>query len=197
MSRTRPGQKCGTLLKLTRRATIIVVIMSGLTHKQERFCQEYATHGNATRAAINAGYSEKTAHSIGAENLGKPEISARILELSMIPIKKLEITRERVIEEMARIAFSDTRKLFNDQGDLRPIHDLDDDAAAAVAAFEVVAVKQGRGEDVEIDYVHKVKQYDKMKALSELGKHFNIYEDHQKSGQGEIHVHIEGKDSEL
>jgi phage terminase small subunit len=171
--------------------------MSDLTHKQEKFCQEYATHGNATRAAINAGYSEKTAYAIGHENLSKLEISERILELTMAPIKKLEITRERVIEEMARIAFADPRKMFTETGDLRPIHELDDDTAATLAGVEVVTVTRGRGEDAEVDYVHKVKHWDKGKMLSELGKHFNIYEDHQKSGTGEIHVHIEGKDSEL
>lgn len=170
--------------------------MSKLTHKQEMFCQEYATHGNATRAAINAGYSEKTAHSIGCENLSKPEIVERIMELAAEPIKKLEITRERVIEEMARIAFADSRKLFDENGDLKPIHELDDNTAAAIAGVEVVTVNKGRGEAATVDYIHKVKQWPKDRMLSELGKHFNIYEDHQKSGVGEMHVHIEGKDAD-
>jgi phage terminase small subunit len=45
-----------------------------LTDKQRRFCEEYAIDWNATRAAIAAGYSEKTAYSIGSENLKKPEV---------------------------------------------------------------------------------------------------------------------------
>ena len=46
----------------------------GLSLKQKRFCEEYAISGNATDAAKKAGYSEKTAYSIGTENLKKPEI---------------------------------------------------------------------------------------------------------------------------
>ncbi len=51
-----------------------------LTPKQEIFCLEYLIDLNATQAAIRAGYSEKTAHSIGNENLIKPAIQARIAD---------------------------------------------------------------------------------------------------------------------
>lgn len=49
-----------------------------LTPKQRRFCEEYLKSGNATEAAKKAGYKEKAAHSMGAENLRKPAISAYI-----------------------------------------------------------------------------------------------------------------------
>lgn len=45
-----------------------------LTEKQKRFCDEYLINPNATQAAIRAGYSKKTARSIGEENLEKPHI---------------------------------------------------------------------------------------------------------------------------
>lgn len=48
--------------------------MANLTAKQQRFCDEYLIDLNATQAAIRAGYSDKTAYSIGSENLKKPEI---------------------------------------------------------------------------------------------------------------------------
>ena len=51
-----------------------------VTPKQKRFCDEYLIDCNATQAAIRAGYSEKTAYSIGNENLSKPEIRAYIDE---------------------------------------------------------------------------------------------------------------------
>ena len=47
-----------------------------LNQKQLTFCEEYIKTNNATKAAIAAGYSEKTAYVIGAENLRKPNISA-------------------------------------------------------------------------------------------------------------------------
>lgn len=49
-----------------------------LTPKQQKFCDEYIKTGNATLSAINAGYSQKTAYSIGTENLKKPELKKYI-----------------------------------------------------------------------------------------------------------------------
>ncbi len=48
---------------------------------KERFCQEYVKLGNATQAAINAGYSKKTASQIGSHLLKEPEIGEKIEEL--------------------------------------------------------------------------------------------------------------------
>jgi len=55
-----------------------------LTAKQEKFCHEYLIDLNATQSAIRAGYSEDTAHSIGWENLRKPEIKARLQLLNTL-----------------------------------------------------------------------------------------------------------------
>lgn len=52
----------------------MIVAGKKLTAKQQRFCDEYLIDLNATQAAIRAGYSKKTAYSIGQENLNKPEI---------------------------------------------------------------------------------------------------------------------------
>lgn len=49
-----------------------------MTEKQKRFCDEYLTDLNATQAAVRAGYSKKTAYSIGEENLRKPELKEYI-----------------------------------------------------------------------------------------------------------------------
>ena len=58
----------------------MVVVNVTLTQKQIKFAEEYIISGNATQAAIKAGYSKKTAYSIGDENLKKPEIKAYIKE---------------------------------------------------------------------------------------------------------------------
>ncbi|MCW8864064.1 MAG: terminase small subunit, partial [Colwellia sp.] len=52
--------------------------MQDLTTKQQRFVEEYVIDFNATRAAISAGYSEKTARSISSELLTKPDIRSAI-----------------------------------------------------------------------------------------------------------------------
>lgn len=51
-----------------------------MTAKQKRFCDEYLIDLNATQAAIRAGYSKKSAYSIGVENLNKPELKKYIDE---------------------------------------------------------------------------------------------------------------------
>ena len=67
---------------------------NGLTDKQQRFIEEYCVDFNATQAAIRAGYSEKTAHNIGYENVRKPEISDEIKKrLSDLAMSAEEITR--------------------------------------------------------------------------------------------------------
>jgi len=66
-----------------------VVILVGLTEKQKRFCDEYLMDLNATQAAIRAGYSTKTAKSIGQENLTKPYLKTYIGER----LKQLEDER--------------------------------------------------------------------------------------------------------
>lgn len=66
-----------------------------MTVKQKRFCDEYLISGNATDAAIKAGYSPKTAYSIGNENLSKPEIKAYIqAELDKIHSSKIADAEE-------------------------------------------------------------------------------------------------------
>lgn len=54
--------------------------MDKMTAKQKRFCDEYLIDLNATQAAIRAGYSERTAQAIGAENLTKPLLKEYIAE---------------------------------------------------------------------------------------------------------------------
>lgn len=80
--------------------------MAKLTDKQKRFVDEYLVDLNATAAAKRAGYSEKTAYSMGQRLLKKVEIQAAIQKRQAKLRGKLEITQERVLEELAAIAFA-------------------------------------------------------------------------------------------
>lgn len=75
-----------------------------LTDKQEAFVREYLVDLNGTQAAIRAGYSEKTARQIAAENLSKPYILTRIEELQAERSKKLEIDAEWVLNRLVQIS---------------------------------------------------------------------------------------------
>ena len=78
-----------------------------LTHKQARFTQEYLVDGNATQAAIRAGYSPKTAGVIGYENLRKPQIAAVIAKAQAQLSAHTEVTIASIVAELAKLGFAD------------------------------------------------------------------------------------------
>lgn len=82
--------------------------MPKLTEKQKRFCEEYLIDLNATQAALRAGYSQRTAYSIGDENLKKPEIQNYLKELMKQRSERTGISADTVLKELEKIAFSDT-----------------------------------------------------------------------------------------
>lgn len=144
-----------------------------LTPKQERFVAEYLIDLNATQAAIRAGYSKKTAGSIGDENLKKPEIAAAVAAGQSKQLQKAELTAQMVKNRLAALAFVDPRKFFNADGTIKPITELDADTAAAVAQFEVIK-KNAEAGDGHMDTVHKVRLVDSTKPLHTLAEHFGL-----------------------
>jgi phage terminase small subunit len=148
-----------------------------LTNKQAKFVDEYLLDLNATQAAIRAGYSKKAAALIGHENLRKPNIAAAISAAQESRSRTTKITSERVLKEIARIGFFDIRKLFEDDGRPRPVVDLDDDTAAAIAGLDVVSIGNA---ETGIGQVLKYKVASKNDALEKLCKHLGLYKDFQK-----------------
>lgn len=137
------------------------------TPKQERFCQEYLVDFNATQAAIRAGYSAKTAYAIGEQNLRKTEIQLRIQQGRKALADKTEITRERVLQEYANVAFGDIREFFDENNRLKPVQGLSDKAAAALAGVDVDELWGG---DIQIGETKKIKRWDKIKALDGISR---------------------------
>lgn len=138
-----------------------------LTEKQKRFCEEYLIDLNATQAAIRAGYSEKTARTIAAQHLAKLNIQAYISELQKQQSKRTEITADRVLEELAAIAFSDRSKfsyVTNNGVRFTPTEELSDSEKRSIAS--IIDGKNG----IEI------KSYDKLRALELIGKHIGMFE---------------------
>lgn len=82
-----------------------------MTPKQLKFCQEYVASGNATEAAIKAGYSKKTARFIGAENLTKPYIKSYIDDLN----QKIESEKIATAAEMQQILTSIIRQELKEE----------------------------------------------------------------------------------
>lgn len=149
----------------------------GLTDKQQRFCEEYLIDLNATQAAIRAGYSVDTAKEQGCQLLTKLNIQEYIQDRREQIQSKLHITQERVLREYAKIAFCDPRKFFDGGGNPMAIDDLEDDAAGALAGFEIVVEKTEKDEEtIEQSATKKIKFWDKTKALDSLAKHLGLFE---------------------
>ncbi len=172
-----------------------------LNPRQERFVAEYLVDLNATQAAIRAGYSPKTAGSQGFDLLKKPEVMLALQKAQAKALTKAELSAERTLEEIRRIAFFDERTLFervevleaigtgpNGEAVLKPVtrfrfkepDEWTDEVASVVAGIEVQRKNLEAG-DGHIDTVVKVKQHDKMKALEMLAKHFKL--------MSELHEH--------
>lgn len=150
-------------------------LMAGLDDRRARFIREYVKDLNITQAALRAGYSPKTAAAQGSRLLKNVEVRAQVDVLLAKLTKRNDITVERTVQEIARIAYGDTRRLFNSDGSLKQLDELDEDAAALLASIETETRREGTGDDAEYVTVRKIKRWDKVKALDQcmayLGMH--------------------------
>lgn len=144
-----------------------------LNAKQARFVTEYLSDLNATQAAIRAGYSEKTANTIGPRLLVNVGIAQAIAQGKAKQLQTAELSAARVLEELRRLAFSNVQDLFDGDGNLRPIQSLTPDQAACIASLEVIK-KNAEAGDGKVDVIHKLKVWDKTRTLEMLAKHFAL-----------------------
>jgi Terminase small subunit len=111
--------------------------------------------------------------------LRKEHVRAAVKEKVQGKLTHLDCTADRILLELSRLAFLDTRKLFNDDGTLKPIHTLDDDTAAAIAGLDHDELFQyfGKGQRKNIGTTTKVKLVQKTQALELLGKYRKLFSD--------------------
>lgn len=146
-----------------------------LNPRQAVFCAEYITDFNATQAAIRAGYASKYAARVAYKMLLQPHIQEAVNREITARAKRTHITQDRVLRELAAIAFFDPRKLFAPDGSPLPINALDDATAAALGGLDVQEVFEGTGENrVFVGYVKKYKVTDKNAALGAAMKHLGM-----------------------
>lgn len=164
-----------------------------LTPKQEKqyrlFAQEYiACNFNGKQAAINAGYSKKTAASIASRLLTVVNVQNFITEYLKKREDRIEVTGDMVVQELAKLAFSDIRDLYDeDTGRLLEPHELTDIAAASVSSFKVTSTQIGSKENPEEKIIEEYKRHSKEKTLELLGRHFGLLNDKLKV-EGEFNL---------
>jgi terminase small subunit len=116
-----------------------------LTPRQQKFCDEYLISGNATEAAIKAGYSRKTAKQTGSENLSKPDLRAYIDEqLAKIHSAKIA-DAEEVMKYLTSVMRGEhTEQVLKLVGEgVQTVTDIDVSAKERLKAAELIGKRYG------------------------------------------------------
>nr|DAN41037.1 MAG TPA: Terminase small subunit [Caudoviricetes sp.] len=119
--------------------------MNTLTPRQQKFCDEYLISGNATDAAIKAGYSRKTAKQTGSENLAKPDLRAYIDEqLAKIHSAKIA-DAEEVMKYLTSVMRGEhTEQVLKLVGEgVQTVTDIDVSAKERLKAAELIGKRYG------------------------------------------------------
>jgi len=147
----------------------------GATARRELFIAAYLGDAkkNGTKAAIAAGFSEKTAAQKANTLLHELAVKAAIEKAEQELLNKHRMTADSVLQELSRIVHFDIRKLYNPDGTLKGINELDDDTAAALSSFEIKEIK---ADGTIIGLTRKVKGHDKNRAIESAMKHFGLFD---------------------
>jgi phage terminase small subunit len=143
-----------------------------LTAKQQMFVKEYLIDLNATQAAIRAGYSAKTAEWIGPQLLGKSHVSEAVQAEMAKREKRTEITQDRVLNEIGKIAFVNLQDVYDEGGSLIEVKQLPREVAAALSSIKINLT--------EACALQEIKLHDKLRALEMIGKHLGMFRDGAK-----------------
>lgn len=142
--------------------------MKELTPRQRKFCEGYAASGNAQRAALAAGYSEKTARAQAKRLLGNAGIRAYLGAMQRQATEKAQVEVDHVMQELALIAFADLTEFveWNEDGVRLKASDTLDE----LRRRSIIEVKETR-------YGVSIKLADKVSALDRLGKALGMFVD--------------------
>ena len=139
-----------------------------LTEKQKRFADEYIISGNATQAAIKAGYAKKAAYQTGAENLRKPQIKNYIDE------RLEELKSERTADAQEVLEY----------------------LTSVMRGNETEEVLIGVGEGMQSTVQKEVGAKDRLKAAELLGKRFALFTDKTEVAVSEIPTFVDDIDGD-
>lgn len=137
-----------------------------LTPKQQKFCDEYLTDMNATRAALRAGYSASTALSGALMRI--PKIAAYLQQHREKASKAAQINHQMVLAELGKIAFSNMANYYHNDGSLKGMHELTADEAAALWCLKVTDGENGQSAFIRLN--------NKLSALEKIARHLGFYD---------------------
>lgn len=142
-----------------------------MTPKQRRFVEEYLVDLNATGAAKRAGYAARSAKNHGYRLLKNPAIAAGVAKAQTRRAARTQVSADRVVTELAKVAFGDPRRLLSWGPDgvvLRDSSELTEAEAALVSEVSETRAASGGG-------TRRIKLRCKLSALNALGKHLGLF----------------------
>lgn len=164
-----------------------------MTDAQKRFCDEYLIDLNATRAykvAYPKCKKDETANAASSRMLRNVKVQEYISEKQKEIEERTEITQDKVIKELANIAFFNIKNIYNNNGTLKAIKDIDEETIRAISSVKVLqkagAMKisinmEGKDNEVPIEHIQEqtieFKTNDKVKALELLGRHLGMFKE--------------------
>jgi phage terminase small subunit len=149
-----------------------------LNRRQEMFAREYLVDYNATQAALRAGYSARTAYSQGQRLLKHVEVRRLLDEADAERRKRLQLSADDVLGELALLGRSDIGQVLDFTGDelrLRPANLIPESARRAISSVKVRRYTEGHGDDARQVEVTEFKLWDKLSALEKVGKHLDLF----------------------
>lgn len=181
--------KAGAPAPVTKTAPVTKREKPLFTPRQAAFIDQYMVDRNATQAAIRAGYAKRAAGVEGSRLLANAKIRSEIDRRIAATAEKLEVTAERVVRELAKVAFANMADYMRANADGSPVLDfsaLTRDQAAALGSVTVEEFKDGRSDKREVRRT-KFQMWDKPRALELLGKHFKLFtEVHEHDHKGSL-----------
>jgi phage terminase small subunit len=166
----------------------------------ERFCREYVATGNGALSARRAGYSRHSAGVIANEVLKRPYVIERVQQLQLARLEKIAdacddgvMSAEEVLRRLSVLAGADRRELVDEDGDVKSLHEMDEDTAMVIEQYEQT---ERFAEDGTRETKRKVKTASQLQALRVLGEYHNLFKDHESNKAPAVTVNIAGKDAE-
>jgi phage terminase small subunit len=150
-----------------------------LTSKQARFVEEYLVDCSGKQAAIRAGYSPKSAEAQASRLLSNARVQAALQAAMRARSRRTEVTADRVVTELAKLAFADMRDYWPQKGEQVDLTKLDPDRTAAIAEItidEECEPPNGKGEPTRKRKT-RLKLHDKKGALDSLARHLGMFVD--------------------
>ena len=147
-----------------------------LTVMQEAYAQEYVKcPENQTQAAINAGFSPKSAHVKASTMMRDERIQKRIAELMEERNKRLRVSADYVLLRLVEIDQMDVLDILNDDMSIKPVSQWPKVWRQYLSGFDLADMFEGRGDEKElVGILKKIKWPDKVKNLELIGKHVDV-----------------------